>query len=268
MAKVKAPLMSLEARGAIAKTLVHFPWKGINAVREYVIPSNPKSDAQRSQRGKFTEAVDSIHWAQRLTVGPLGPIDVSAYALLASIFKSPRTWFNQIVKVYVDVLRDEKAPVIWQACTLNVSSAKQIVLEISSSISKPEKAAVFWGSSKTALLDSKDLIIGAIASAWEASTPYSVDDECQPTVGEENGHTYKCIVAGDSGATEPDWPTVIGATIVDGDVTWECIRSPIATCETTIPDLASGQKYYLQVRPKADDPCEGAISGIYHTIVT
>ena len=60
MAKLKAPLLSFGASGAIAKSLVYFPWKGLNVVREYVIPSNPKSTLQVTQRGYLAAAVAVI----------------------------------------------------------------------------------------------------------------------------------------------------------------------------------------------------------------
>jgi len=50
MAKVKGPLFSLDARGQIAKTLVYMGWKGIADVRKYVIPANPNTAAQQTQR--------------------------------------------------------------------------------------------------------------------------------------------------------------------------------------------------------------------------
>lgn len=37
-----------------------------------------------------------------------------------------------------------------------------------------------------------------------------------------NGFIYQCTVAGNSGATQPAWPTTIGQTIVDGTATWSC----------------------------------------------
>jgi len=49
MAKLKAPLMSLGASGALGKALVFFGWKGLDVVREYVIPANPKTTAQNTQ---------------------------------------------------------------------------------------------------------------------------------------------------------------------------------------------------------------------------
>jgi len=57
MARVRTPLLSFGARGKLAKTLVYFPWKGIDAVREYVVPTNPRTAAQTSQRGYMTDVV-------------------------------------------------------------------------------------------------------------------------------------------------------------------------------------------------------------------
>ncbi|KKM06256.1 hypothetical protein LCGC14_1745880, partial [marine sediment metagenome] len=51
MAKLKGPLFSLGASGQIAKALVYFPWKGLNLVREHVVPSNPNTTGQVTQRG-------------------------------------------------------------------------------------------------------------------------------------------------------------------------------------------------------------------------
>jgi len=40
MAKVRGPLFSLGASGQLAKTLVYLSWKGLDTVREYVIPAS------------------------------------------------------------------------------------------------------------------------------------------------------------------------------------------------------------------------------------
>lgn len=53
MAKVIAPLMSFAARGQVANALVFYPWKGVNSVRQYVVPANPNTIAQQETRGIF-----------------------------------------------------------------------------------------------------------------------------------------------------------------------------------------------------------------------
>lgn len=61
MAKVKAPLFGFGASGQLGGAIVYFPWKGLNCVREYVIPANPNSDPQIAQRGYFHNSVDAWH---------------------------------------------------------------------------------------------------------------------------------------------------------------------------------------------------------------
>src|SRR4030042_2793759 len=104
MAKVSAPLFSLEARGAVAKSLVYFPWKGINAVRKYVVPTNPKSDNQVTQRGYMTLAVAGIHVAMAAATNPIDSEDKSEYSFLGTLESTPRTWFNTISTQLLDTL--------------------------------------------------------------------------------------------------------------------------------------------------------------------
>lgn len=93
MAKVTGPLFSISASGSIAKSMVHFGWKGINVVRQWVIPSNPQSANQGDARvafggmGRATRAVE---------VGSAYQID----ALLST--PSGKTWVSAIVKYIID----------------------------------------------------------------------------------------------------------------------------------------------------------------------
>jgi len=53
MARVSGPLMSMEASGTIASTLVYSRWKGIPYVRRHAIPSNPRSPKQIAVRASM-----------------------------------------------------------------------------------------------------------------------------------------------------------------------------------------------------------------------
>ena len=53
MAKVTMPLMSGAASGKLASAIVYFTWKGINCVRAWVIPTNPRDVDQRIMRQKL-----------------------------------------------------------------------------------------------------------------------------------------------------------------------------------------------------------------------
>jgi hypothetical protein len=64
--------------------------------------------------------------------------------------------------------------------------------------------------------DEVDQIIAAtqLAMLWATATIYVEGDVIMPTT--RNGHRYICIQSGTSGATEPDWPTVMRRTVDDG----------------------------------------------------
>lgn len=156
MAKLKAPLMSLGAAGALGKALVFFGWKGLDVVREYVIPANPKTTKQTTQRGYVTAAVAAIHTAQALATYPLAELDTVAYALWGSTFPTPRTWFNQVVKNWLDVLVAGKTGSLFRG-GFQVEQDTQLATLIHSAqidATNITAAHIFWGKSKTALVNS------------------------------------------------------------------------------------------------------------------
>jgi hypothetical protein len=157
MAKVNAPLFSFNASGKLANSLVYFLWKGLDAVRSYVIPANPKTAAQTTQRGYFTAAVDKIHACLALAASPLDAADKAAYALLASTRAKPRTWFNEIVKLWVDCKVAGDVPVIYCDGTISdpTHDSFDCQLEIEEETGSQLAAGKFYfGTSKTALIHS------------------------------------------------------------------------------------------------------------------
>ncbi len=62
-------------------------------------------------------------------------------------------------------------------------------------------------------------------STWAALQGYAVGAYVIPTTVNATGFYYKAtaITTGQSGAAEPAWPLVRGATVVDGGVTWTCM---------------------------------------------
>lgn len=97
MAKLSGPLFSLSAGGQLAKTLVYSRWKGIPDVRSYVVPSNPKSSGQQTQRGYFTDSVDAWH-----TTG-LTADDIEAWNRAANNAPRPQSGFNRFVGLLTDL---------------------------------------------------------------------------------------------------------------------------------------------------------------------
>lgn len=158
MAKLKGPLFSLGASQKLGDALVYFPWKGLNVVREYVVPANPQTSGQTTQRGYLTNAVTRVHWAQARATNPLDADDVSAYALWGSTFPTPRTWFNQIVKNMIDQQIDGNSyPAFYNGSAS--PGANSIVMQMYAHVDAPAAGTFFYGTSKTALINSIAAII-------------------------------------------------------------------------------------------------------------
>ncbi len=162
MAKLKAPLLSLGASGQIAKTLVYFPWKGINAVREYVIPSNPKTAPQLTQRSYVTTMVAAIHTTQARANYPLVSADQVAYSALAAAKGKIITWFNQAVKLGIDGLVAGKGVTVYSwgmIVDLDKDDFRPRIYINDDAITQIAAGTFYLGTSKTNLIQSIPAII-------------------------------------------------------------------------------------------------------------
>ncbi len=210
MAKLKGPLFSLGASQQLGKALVFFTWKGLNVVREYVTPSNPKTAAQTTHRAYLTAAVAMVHTAQARALTPLTEADQTAYSALASAKGKIMTWFNQAVKLWVNVKILGNTPVVYSSGAVGNTSVTNIQVGMYLNEETPSDLAdgkFFFGSSKS------NLIHSAVA-------------------------------------------TVVAGAEVN------------IAAEDLSAFLTAGVKYYVQFRPDAADPCEGADSGIYNFVAT
>ena len=160
MAKLKGPLFSLGASQQIGKALVYFPWKGLNVVREYVVPSNPKSTLQTTQRGYLANAVEAIHAAQADATNPLDEEDTAAYSLYGSCEATPRTWFNQAIKNWVDCEVATKKPCLCSAMAITPGS-EQLGLSLYLWEATCVAGKFYYGTSKTALINSEAAVIAS-----------------------------------------------------------------------------------------------------------
>jgi len=151
VAKLKAPLFSLGASQQLGKALVYFGWKGVDCVREYVVPANPRTSGQQTQRGYLTDIVGKIHAAQASTTHPLTAIDVTAYAQWAGVVKAATTWFNQACRNGIDQLKVGKRECVFSG-GVTTPAADQLTVEIWSIGIAPTQGKFFYGTSKTALI--------------------------------------------------------------------------------------------------------------------
>jgi len=155
MAKLNGPLFSFGARGKLGGALVFTPWKGLNNVRRYVIPANPKTAAQTTQRGKLSAAVAAVH-AAMVAAEPLDSLDKAAYAVWASVVKASTTWFNQACKNHIDVSVAGDTPTVFRGGALTPGDGEIAIEVYSDEIDGTNITAgkFYYGTTPTALLDS------------------------------------------------------------------------------------------------------------------
>ena len=173
MAKLKAPLLSLGAAGQLGKALVFFGWKGLDVVREYIIPANPRSTLQTTQRGYLTTAVADVHAAQGHATVPMLAADYTAYALWASAVKAATTWFNQAVKNHIDQLIAGLSGTTYRGGIVTPGVASLDIIVRSDEIDGATITAgnFHYGTSKTALVNTIAAVIIAVNEAAQVTIP-------------------------------------------------------------------------------------------------
>jgi len=96
MAKTKGPLLSLGARGSIAKSQVYARWKGVDYARVHVDPANPRTTEQTSTRTVFSSL--NAQWK-------FSPAEAQAPFIAAAQGK-PVTDRNLFIKANLSSMRD------------------------------------------------------------------------------------------------------------------------------------------------------------------
>lgn len=175
MAKLKAPLFSFGASGKLAGSLVFMTWKGLNTVREYVIPSNPKSDDQITQRAYMKVIVPAIHTAQALAAEPLNTTDYAAYSALAAKLGKVMTWFNMVCKLAFDGMRIDDGYTIMRngiAEKTDHDDFRPKIYFTDNGVTQIANGKFFLGTSRTNLLKQKvaTIAVGAGASLGAATS--------------------------------------------------------------------------------------------------
>lgn len=158
MAVVKAPLLSLGASGKLAGTIVFGTWKGRKVAREYVIPANPQTAAQVTQRGYFTDCV--AQWRNYFT----GATMRQAWNRSATAEGRVESGFNSAMRAMLGVIGTDPESSFASAC---VAAAGEIatwtVLNMDDGVAGDEAGnfEIWVGSSPDALLYLETAVIAA-----------------------------------------------------------------------------------------------------------
>jgi hypothetical protein len=104
MAKVTGPFLSLDARGTVAGTLTASVWKGVNYMRQRVIPKNPNSFKQQAIRQVITDA--SQAWKAGSTVGSVAINATYKAAFATAVAGMAMSGFDLFIKNCVAINYD------------------------------------------------------------------------------------------------------------------------------------------------------------------
>jgi hypothetical protein len=107
MAKVHGPLFSIEARGAIAEAMVHFPWKGRAVVRKWLKPANPQDIDQKIIRQKMAACGKNT---AKISVPSTTLADGSKlYAMIKLQTPADNIWNAYFTKTVMNAVKDDAA---------------------------------------------------------------------------------------------------------------------------------------------------------------
>jgi len=149
--------------------LVYGDWKGIDIVRKYVIPANPNTAGQQTQRGYFASAVEDWH-----TDG-FTAIDVAAWNLYALAQKVAASGFNMFVKLKIACAVALATWVPLVDCLVTAIGAAGATITITGTTGSTVK--LYWGTSKTSMFNEEDMADDAgeysvTLAACSATTKY------------------------------------------------------------------------------------------------
>lgn len=95
-----------------------------------------------------------------------------------------------------------------------------------------------------------DSDLSGMTIVWQAGTAYTTDNWIVPSV--LGDYVYKCVTAGTTGGSEPDWGTTVDEDTTDGTCEWRCYKKAIL--------FTSGVKRIYRVNT-------GDVTAIYQMVV-
>lgn len=164
MAIVRTPFISFGASGKLAKTLVAFSWKGLDVMREYVVPTNPDTPAQKTQRTLFTGMVYA--WRNFFTDSAMR----AAWDVLSTILPQAMSGFNAAMRNMIKMAAtDPKASFAKDATAAAGQTCDWNMLNVDDGVTGDEVGdfEIWYGSRAAALLKLEEVAIatGVLSSS-------------------------------------------------------------------------------------------------------
>lgn len=151
MAIVDSPLLSLGARKSIGKTITFSRIKGQNVARQRVIPANPNTADQQTQRSIMAKAVSDFQ------VGGLTEDDRTAYNRWATVSYRNKSGYNLFVGQRCDYLRaGGDDTFLLKDVQIDPASANTADVEVT--LKAGGSGTVYYGTSKSSQLSTQALV--------------------------------------------------------------------------------------------------------------
>lgn len=169
MAKVRGAFGGFGTTQQIGKAYVFFIWKGINAIRTYVIPNNPNTGAQQTERVDFKSLVTAWH------DGLFNVNDIAAWERAAGTVKyKPQSGFNRFVGLFRSLFQLATPPNrLYGEVTSNSGAATFTCLITPTSAPVGGGSEVLqWGTSPTSLWRTETLVYVADLTAGPFDTTF------------------------------------------------------------------------------------------------
>lgn len=169
MAVVRGAFGGFGTRQQIGKAYVFFIWKGINAIRTWVIPNNPNTGDQQTERADFKSLVAAWH------DGLFNVDDIAAWERAAGTVKyKPQSGFNRWVGLYRAFFQQVQTPNrLYGEVTSNLAHATFTCLITPTAAPLPLSTKVLqWGTSPTSLWRTEALVYVADLTAGPFDTGF------------------------------------------------------------------------------------------------
>lgn len=212
MAKLTAPLLSMDASGSVGSTLTFAKWKGRNYVRQLVTPSNPRSAGQTGNRSMMKFLGQA--WAplsDLIKASWLPLADQGKYSTFNGFVSDNMNRWTQFTTPYQEYpLTPGAAYQMTSLAAVCTGGVRQALIEISGTDdTNLSWGAIIYRSASAIVTPTKDMVVGVVpTSGGGVWTAQFVDTPLEP--GTYHYRVVSFSVDGQLGdITTADDPTVV-----------------------------------------------------------